>query len=223
MLRQIWSDDNYVYAATSSGLDIIEIEAELPYAYVEYDGGFTTVWANTDKVYIGTSLSGVKYINKACISGSVSSPYELNICLADYLSVPDIMSNQIRYIHGNNGYLAISTISGVDVKGPGQSAKVVVDQSGKVFTTSSGGVYYITGSGTNTKINVKNQTNVDWVEPDIIYETGSFLIREVEILDIFVTEHTSDTGVANTIFTATSSGVYIIDEELYTSNTYYTA
>jgi len=222
MLNQIWTDDDYVYAATSSGLDIIEIESEQRYAYITYGGGFTTTWADSTKVYLGTTASGVKYINKTCISGSIVSPYELSICLTDYLNTPDILSDQIIYIHGNGGYLAISTASGIDAKGPSVSGYTYVGLASKVFATSLGEVYYITGSGTNKQVNVVDEINGYWSEPDTIYTTNSFILGNVDLFDMFVTEGTSDTGVSNTLFLATSSGVYIIDEELYTSNIYYT-
>ena len=104
ILRQIWTDENYVYAATSAGLNIIELTSEQAYAHVIYSGGFNSVWADSDKVYVATPDDGVKIIKKTCISGSTILPYELSTCLVDYLNEPEIISNEVRYIHGNNGH-----------------------------------------------------------------------------------------------------------------------
>jgi len=117
-LKQIWTDDTYVYAATTDGLNIIELESEKAYAHITYKHGFNSVWADDTYVYLATPASGVKYFPKTCIDGDTDNPYELIICLSDYLSTPDILSNQVRYIHGNNGHLVMSTASGVNYRGP---------------------------------------------------------------------------------------------------------
>lgn len=227
LLKQIWTDETYVYAATTDGLNIIELESELAYAHITYSGGFNSVWANGNNVYLATPASGIKYIRKTCISGSTSSPYELITCLTDYLSEPDILSNQVRYLHGSNGYMVISTASGINARGPNlyyQNAKTETKYARKVFTTSTGKFYYITYDGSKWKVNIVNDMNSDWTDPDKIYEVGSALINSgVDILDIFVTEGTSYTGISNTIFIATTSGVYVIDEEEDAGDTYYTA
>ena len=159
--------------------------------------------------------------------GSTDSPYELVTCLADYLNEPDILSNMVRYIHGNNGHMIMSTASGVNYRGPDiyyQRAEGHTKLSRKVFITPSGKIYYTTWDGTKWRINIKNADNQDWETPDKIYESGTFLINYgVDILDIFVTEGTSETGTANTIFVATTSGIFVIDEELDEGDTYYTA
>lgn len=227
LLKQIWTDDIYVYAATTDGLNIIELESESAYAHVTYSGGFISVWSDANKVYLATPEAGVKYINKPCISGSTISPYELITCLTDYLNEPDILSDQVRYLHGNNGHMIFSTASGVNYRGADpyyQRAETGTKLARKVFITSSGKMYYVTWDGSTWKINIKNADNQDWSTPDKTYETGSLLINAgVDILDIFVTEGTSDTGIANTIFIATTSGIFVIDEETEEGKTYYTA
>ena len=223
LLKQIWTDRTYVYAATSDGLNIIDLASELPYAHITYADGFDSVWASVSGVYLATPASGVKYIEKTCISGSTSSPYELAVCLRDYLREPDILSDQVRYIHGNGSRMIISTASGVNYRSTAQIASTATKLARKVFITSSGTMYYVTWDGSTWKINIKNATGSNWTEPDKIYQTGTFLINAgVDILDIFVTEGTSDTGIANTIFVATTSGIFVIDEELDEGTTYYT-
>jgi len=223
-LKQIWADDNYVYAATTDGLNIIDLVSELPYAHITYSDGFNSVWASVSGVYLATPASGIKYIEKTCISGNIDDPYELAACLKDYLNEPDILSDQVRYIHGNNGHMLISTASGVNYRSTVQVASTGTKSARKVFITSSGTMYYVTWDGSTWKINEKNATGSNWTEPDKFYETGTFLINAgTDILDIFVTEGTSDTGINNTIFAATTSGIFVIDEELDEGDTYYTA
>ena len=227
LLKQIWTDDTYVYAVTTDGLNIIDLDSELPYAHITYSGGFNSVWADATKVYLATPASGIKYIEKTCISGSTASPYELVTCLIDYLNEPAILSDMVRYIHGNNGHMIISTASGVNYRGPDlyyNRAEAHTKLARKVFITSTGKMYYTTWDGNTWKINIKNADNQDWTTPDKVYETGTFLINSgVDILDIFITEGTSDTGVNNTIFVATTSGIFVIDEDLDEADTYYTA
>ena len=226
-LKQIWTDNTYVYAATTDGLNIVQLESEQAYAHITYKGGFNSVYADDTYVYLATPSSGVKYFPKTCISGSTDDPYELITCLSDYLKEPDILSNQVRYIHGNNGHLIMSTASGVNYRGPDvyyQRAQHGTKLARKVFITPSGKIYYTTWDGSKWRVNIKNADNQDWDTPDKFYETGTFLINAgVDILDIFVTEGTSETGAANTIFIATTSGIFVIDEGVDEGDTYYTA
>ena len=140
---------------------------------------------------------------------------------------PDILSDKVRYLHGNNGHMIFSTASGIDYRGEDvyyQRAQGFTKISRKVFITPSGRMYYTTWDGSTWKVNIKYADNQDWTEPNKTYETGTFLINAgVDILDIFVTEGTSATGASNTIFIATTSGVFVIDEEEDLGGTYYTA
>ncbi len=214
-LNQIWHDENYVYAATTDGLNIIDMVLELAYAHITYDGGFNSVWADDDKVYLATMTNGVKYVEKTCISGSTDTPYELVTCLQNYLSEPDILSNKVRYLHGNNGHMVFSTASGINYRGSDvyyQRAEGFTKLSRKVFITPSGKIFYTTWDGTIWKVNIKNANNQDWNNPDKTYEITK------DVLDIFVAERIS----LATIFVATISGVYVIDESTDESDIYYT-
>lgn len=223
LLKQIWTDENYVYAATTDGLNIIDLESELAYAHITYSDGFNSVWADSNKVYLSTPASGVKYIEKTCIIGSVDDPYELVVCLKDYLSEPEILSNQVRYIHGNGAFMIVSTASGVNVLQPGDNRNTKTKLARKCFITSTGKFYYLTYDGSKWTVNIVNSPNHDWTAPDKSFESGTYLIGNVDVLDIFVTEGTSETGASNTIFLATTSGVYVIDEEVEENAIYYTA
>ncbi len=221
-VKQVWTDENYVYAATLVGLDIIDIESEQKYAQLTCSGGFTTVWSNDDKVYLGTTENGIKYINKTCISGSIFAPTELYSYLTDYVE-QSLTSDKIRYIHGNNGFLMCCTAVGVDVikKEPhGYRSYTTISGARKCFMTSTGKCYYSTCSGTSWELNRVNVSLTDWVTPSHVY--GDPLIASNEITDMFVTEGTASDGVSNTLMVATSSGVFIISEEDNQYAVYYT-
>jgi len=234
ILNQIWSDDNYVYAACDFGLDIIDKVEEEKIAYIHNNDGYNTVWANNDKVYLGTSASGVKYFHKTCISGTVLIPNNLYTCLVDYTSPFGISSQTIRYIHGSSDdYLMCCTNSGVDVyhmKMTEYRSTTTVSGAQKCFMTSSGKFYYTTVSGATVSgvddlwsLNRVDKPLWDWIDPDYIYYTGGDILPAGLIInDMFITENTSSNEIDNTIFIATTSGVYVIDEETLDYVVYYT-
>ncbi len=149
-LNQIWTDANYVYAATVSGLNIIDIDSENRYAYINYSDGFDTVWANDDRVFVGSTYGGIKYVDKTCISGSIYSPYNITTCLVDYKSPPVITSLEVKYIHGNDNRLVCCTSNGVDVIKMGANGYrnyKLFDNAQKCFMTSTGQFYYTVHNG----------------------------------------------------------------------------
>lgn len=219
MLKQIWTDDSYVYVATTSGLDVIDLETEQYYDGAVYSGSINTVWASEDYVYVGTADDGIKYLSKTCISGG----YNLETCLMDYSVEPDLTNNEVNYIHGyahpTGDFLVACTISGVDTFGPSiyyHRHRYLMPGAIKCFMTSNLEFYYTT-TGTISKI---NRPFYDWIVADKIFTQVS---SGSEIIDIFITVGTSVSGAANTIFIATSNGVYIIDEESEEVDIYYTA
>lgn len=131
-----------------------------------------------EKVFIGTTGGGVKYIDKTCISGSTSTPILLNSCLNDLSNLTyyyELTSNCIKYIHGSNNVLCIVTTSGVDVvKIDPQSYRsyTVVNDVEKCFMTTLGKFYY-TIYGTEWSLNRVDSCLGDWVVPNKIYTTGS--------------------------------------------------
>ena len=218
IINQIYSDDNYVFATTNSGLSIICMPAEEEIGYINYNLGFTTVFANDNRSYLGTTLNGIKYINKICISGTVDNPADLSVCLNDFSNITpyhNLTSDNIRYIHGNDNLLMCCTILGVDVikaEPQGYRSSKIISGAQKCFMTQNG--FYYTVSGTNNwTLNRVNYCGCDWTEPDFSYVTGSGILPAGEkINDIFVTENTSENGIDNTLFLATSSGTFVIDE-----------
>jgi len=224
-LNQIWKDNNYVYAVTTSGLDVIEIASEQKIAYIEHSFGFNSVWANDDVVFLGTTLSGIKYIEKTCISGTALTPENLVGYLTKYIPPYGITSQDIRYIHGNNDYMMWCTDLGVDVykvEPYGYRSTTTTSGARKCFITSTGKFYYTSVSGNVWCLNRVNKPLWDWTTPDYIYSTGEdILLAGIEINDIFATEGTAANNIDNTVFIATISGVYIIDEGNLDYEVYY--
>ena len=227
-IRQVWTDADYVYAATDNGLSIYELSSEQTYAYITYSGGLNTLWANDTRVFVGTSDAGIKYLNKTCISGSIVTPYDIGTCLnnfSDLTYYSTLTSNNIRYLHGNDSKVLAITDVGIDVvKIDPQSYRSYTNTTTayKGFMTSTGKFYY-TVSGVEWSLDRVDSTLWDWSNPDYSWITGSGILASgVELNDIFITENTSTHGTDNTIFIATSSGVYVIDEETESYSIYYT-
>jgi len=220
-INQVWADSDYVYTATTEEFTVFD--GELKSAYITYSGGFTTIWANDDTVFLGTN-NGAKYVNKSCISGSTSSPYDLSHCLNNYVSIHGATSDNIRYIHGNDDLMMWCTDSGIDVyklEPYGFRSYTAVSDTRKCFMTSEGTFYY-TISGSEWSLNRVDSHLTNWSTPDYTYTAGgSILASGIDINDIFVTESTSSGGLSNVVFVATSSGVYVIDEETDVSDVYY--
>ena len=213
-IRQIWNDDYYVYAATAEGLDIIEIDSEQQYAYITYSGGFNSVWANDNNVYVATSDAGIKYINKTTITGSIITPLDLINDLMNYAGYPTITSDYVRYIHGQDNLLMCCTDSGVNTLGVyGKDSMTLTPYAQKCFLSEEERLYYITASGGVYALNRVN-TPVDWTIPNKIYNVGDVVFRSgITLNDIFVD------GV--TIYTATSSGIYAIDDDTENFSIYF--
>lgn len=227
-LKQIYTDQKYVYAVHTSGLNIIDIYLEELIAYIELENGFTTVCGNTTTVYLGTEFNGIMCIDKTHISGSVLTPCNLSKYLIPFYTMYTINSNNIINLFVLDKTLAITTSSGLDIIEIGSRGyKSSTNTTGitKSFLTSKKELYYISEIN-GWCVNKVNSCLCDWIEPDNIYKaTESFIYDDVSINDIFVTENTSSINGYNTLFVATSSGTYIYDEgtedfEVYYNKTY---
>ena len=209
-LNQIWTDENYVYTATSKGLNIIDLETEQVVSN-EYSYPYTTVWANDDTIFLGT-CDGIKSLDKSFIA-----PGEIFSGLNNYVSEPDITNNNIRYLHGNHHKLMCCTQSGVDIIGLDThyiTHTTISAGAKKCFAAENDKFYYTVSGTTNQYIYRLDSNNGDWITPDHTYTTGSlFLSSASGINDIYVTAETSLAGNEyNTLFVVSDYGIHIQDE-----------
>lgn len=228
ILYQVYTDDNYVYAAHSAGVNIIDLQSEELVCYATFSSGFNSVVGNMENVYLGTSASGVFYFNKSEIYGTKYSPGNISSSVyplsTTYLPSCSEISSLAIYDYD----LAVVTTEGLDIIGmaPGKEFKSSTTLSGitKSFLTSKKEIYYIENSGI-WSLNKVTPYLCDWEVPTIKYSVGdSFLIAGVGLNDLFITENTSLNNIDNTVFIATTSGIYVHDEgvtdvvDIYTHN-----
>jgi len=221
VLYQVWQDQAYAYAVTSSGLDIFDIISTNKVSSITYRDGFSTIWGNDSTIYLGTLDDGIKYIEKATFS-----PGDLGANLKNYDYYYNTSSSEINYLHGANNTLAVVTPSGIDVLNNGPNGyKSTTDNANvtKCFLTSKRELYYIIKGASVDGVCKVNSVLCDWVTPDTFYGVGiSFLPEGQKVNDIFITENTSLDNTHNTVFVATTHGLYILDEGTSEFDTYYT-
>lgn len=229
-LYQIYTNDSFIFSATNKGLDVYNIASENICAFINKPEGFTTVAGNTVDLYLGTAGEGVKILPMTCISGNEDTPYDLSNYLKT-LNPEGITSTYINYIHVANNSIGLCTKSGVDFLiryvNPEIHSKTFIQNSKKCFVTDRS-IYYttestdVTISGTTYQLNVVDTCLTDWLLPDRIYTTGSGIFEKgIELTDLYITSGTALRG-GNTIFCATTSGVYIIDEDTKNYTIFYT-
>lgn len=224
-LNEIYSDDVYVYAATTSGLSILSILLETKVADADIYGEFVTVCGNSDTVYLGSPTTGVYCLDKDSILTTTGTVLNLNTSLYPLSSTYKPTYNDIRGLSVYNYDLAVVTASGMDVIGmaAGREFKSTTFSTGNItkrFLTSKKEIYYIEELGTTTVLNVHSPYSCDWEKASTTFIPGSsFIIEGTLLLDIYVTENAS-LAYYNTIFLATSSGVYVYDEGAVAADIY---
>ena len=175
-LNQIWTDDQYVYAATASGLDIISIETEQRQSFATNSNGYSTVWSDNEEIFVGTTNAGIKSFNQSSIG-----PSEIVNFIKEYVRTPFITSNNIRYIHGNSNKLICCTVKGVDIirRDSHYITRTVINGANKCFVTPNYDYYYYTVSGsTSWTLNRLDGNTGNWTTPDIVYTTGSGFLSD---------------------------------------------
>lgn len=229
-LKQIYTNKYYTYAATDIGLKIYNNNTDYIIAFVDYLNGFTTVCGDDERVFMGTTSSGIKYLSySVTISGTYFSPQNLNNYLQDY-NTPNITSNSIKYIHIKDVDLLVCTNSGIDYfklkTNPTIHSKTYIAGAEKCFLTSDSLYYTVSGTNIITSeveytLNRLDTLLCDWTLPTEVYTTGSGIFaRGLYLTDMYITENTALVG-GNTIFCTTSSGVYVIDEDSKQYAVYY--
>lgn len=194
-LKNIWSTASGIYQATSSGINIYDIDTYNLVNYISYPTGINSVWADTDYIYMATSNSGI-------VRSEVNDPSNLFV----YQSYPNITNNDVNYLHGNGNYLCITTVSGIDHIDITTNSGIFTNVVGasKCYQTNSGEFYYIVDDYVHVLYNYAK----DWLAEDIdfSYQTDGL------INDIYITEGTSSHDNANVLFIATTVGMVVIEE-----------
>jgi len=205
---------NYLYAATDIGLIVIDINTEAEYARA-VNHTTTSVWNDEDTIYVGTTISGIYYLEKDYITSL--SGGDLTSYLLSWKQAPFLSSNYIKYLHGSGDYLCASTAAGFDFIwiSLDDVESAMVTMSWKCFVCSDGKTYFTT-SGTPNMIYRANVPG-SIAYPTVEYTCGSgYLVDVANANDIFVTENTSLAApilwVENTLFIAASGGAYVFDE-----------
>lgn len=220
MSTQIWTDSDYVYIVTSSGLEIYDLTSQLLGAAAYNISGYSSVWASDNYIYIGTFGAGIKKLYKPSIVIDVVAPTNINDYITDYFKHPDITSDTINYIHGNYNKLFVCTTAGVDIIRTDSLyithyTTISGDSALKCFVAETDNFYYtVSGIDSNYYIHRLGHNTSDWSEPDYIYVTGSGVLNDASMItDLYVSAGTSVSGSNfNTLFLATDVGIYVIDE-----------
>lgn len=208
-LKGIWTDDYYVYAVFSDGMEFVDLATEEIIATINYLDGFNSVCADNYKVYLATN-SGIKYVNKTDVSPSISGTEIHDTLFPVYDSV-------VNYLHYDNNHIMCCTNSGVNIIKQLESNEVICTQisgSYKCFAAGNNRYYYTTNSGDMWALNRLEGDFYNWSTPTYIYTTDSGILSpSSRINDIYITTGTSYTNSwFNTLFVATDINVYAIDE-----------
>jgi hypothetical protein len=215
------STETFIFAATDSGLDIIDIRTKENIAHVHRTGGFTSIWCkqqytSSDCVYLGTSDDGVyKILLSDIIEGG-----DVSASCSQILSIyttPALSSNNIIALHGNQNNLALLMPNNVNI-----IISETTKYSHSVVSTISSGYIFITDNDLyftgNNGLSVKYNYSADWSNNDFLYSvTSSPVIGSNIIKGLFVIVAThaslSSYSLNNTLFIATADGFYIVKEQ----------
>jgi len=207
---------NYVFNTSTSGCEIYDLDTESIIKYVTYSGGLNSVWSNEDYAYLATPDDGIYRLDLDYITSVTGM--DLTSYLDVFKQYPDILDNEVKYIHGCGDYMCVVTASGVDHFNFGNSSSYTRSSglvaAEKCFQTCRGRFYYTAGPKTVTIYTHQ----CDWSEgtEGYVYDStspGTLLPESAIVRDIFVVEGTSSYGQNNNlILVATSEGVTLIEE-----------
>jgi hypothetical protein len=140
----IWVHDQLIFKPGPENLSIFDLTSEALINLIPSNVELTSVWANDQYVYVGTTRSGVYTCPTSTVTGTAN--------FTEYKSYPDITANHVNYLHGAGNYLCIATVSGVDRYNTSTDDReyTLVENPAKCFQTTDGSYYYYTNS--NLKI-----------------------------------------------------------------------
>lgn len=191
----IWTNGNFIFKSTASGINVYDFTTELLLGAIDYLNA-SSIWANNEYLYIGTTNSGVIKSPMSSISGSIYND------LSVYKNYPDINNEYVNYIHGEDNYLCVATISGAHIfdlttnSGVYSNTSIVADKCHQMEDRTS---YYIYDNKLETVYND---------DSTYIYQSGDSIIPTVSGMnDLYVVS-----GTNNIILLATTDGTVVIEE-----------
>jgi len=195
LYQNVWTQGDYIYHTTPSGIDVYNDDASVLDYHIGLPSAASAVWANDTYIYMGTVASG---IYRSTISGTASP----------YLTAPEILSDDIVYLHGSGIYLCLTTTSGVDRYNLTMASGIstLISGTGKCFQTSTGPFYYAVAGD----LYANYSTISGWSSSDYTYSDQLLFVTQIN--DIYITEGTSSYNNNNTIFLATNAGAHVIEE-----------
>jgi len=183
----LYYNDEYTFNASTSGIEIYDVDTESAVKYVTHSGGINSVWASSDIAYLGTTTAGIYTLGLDYIT-SVSGVVDLSGYLVSFKSYPEITDNHVKYIHGAGDYMCVVTASGVDHFNFGHSDSYYRSyttfsdyEAGKCWQTSTGRFYYtaypsdfVEGWSYNKSVTLSSSTTMNNYQIRITLDSANF-------------------------------------------------
>lgn len=139
MYNNLCYNSNFIFSNTSSGVAVYGLDFG-PLGVINTTS-VNCIYATEDSLYLATTNSGILYLPVASIYDGVFND------LLIYKQFPDVLSNNIHYIHGSENYLLVTSDQGIEQFDLVNYTRIYNESSKDAsicFQTSSGGFYYVT-------------------------------------------------------------------------------
>ena len=208
--------DRYINSTTPAGTSIIflrNLNRTKLYVHTIVESGITSSNINDKYIFIGTTYTGIEYV----CTNKVDSNYDnidLTYSTYNFACNDDITSNNVKYIHCNENYVMCCTESGIDwydvTTTSGYHYYEIFSGAKKCFITDTNAYYTLASGSYEAVIVVKDFNNTyNYLTFSNDPVSGTFA-SGISINDLFIDYTTSGT---NTIYCATTSGIYAINED----------
>jgi hypothetical protein len=208
----VFTDNSYIYNSYNKVLEIYDFEDHHLLNTVNYDFNITSLCANEDRLFLGTTVSGLLCLDKEILS---NYPTNSDILNSTYIfkNYPDITSNNINYVCCQGDLVSLCTDIGVDfikLEPNGYSSYTTVSGAQKSFILSERELYYIIDDLENTAV-YKEDPITNWTsENNILSEHEDITGLLDYITDIKATKNPTGEDI---IFLLTNIGVLIKQED----------
>jgi hypothetical protein len=142
LYQNVWSHGDYIYHTAPSGIDVYDSTASTKVSFISLASVPSSVWANDDYVFMGTTTAGIYNASVATISGSAV------VTGTVYRAAPNLTADNVIYLHGAGDYLCASTESGVDRYSIASGTRIYTEDADikKCYQIPDGTLYYIESS-----------------------------------------------------------------------------